>query len=83
MITASSVIHDEMDVTVEIFGKETIIRCVYTWHEYWNELVGNPIIYELNERNERIPINKDTRDEIDIEDVAAKITQEITGVNYV
>jgi len=83
MITASSVIHDEMDVTVDIFGKEKIIRCVYAWHQYWNQLDGYPVMYYLNEDNEHVEIDEATRDEIDIQDVADKITNEITGADYV
>jgi len=83
MIIESDTFTDEMDVTVYVFGEKIEIRCQYVWCRRQERLVGYPAIYDLNEDNEHVEIDEATRDEIDIQDVADKITNEITGANYV
>jgi len=83
MIIESDTFTDEMDVTVYVFGEKVEIRCEYVWDRRQNQLDGYPVMYYLNEDNEHVEIDEATRDEIDIQDVADKITNEITGADYV
>jgi len=83
MIIESDTFNDEMDVTVYVFGEKVEIRCEYVWDRRQKQLDGYPDMYYLNEDNEHVEIDEATRDEIDIQDVADKITNEITGADYV
>ena len=79
----SGTFHDEMDVTVNVFGQDIKVRCLFVWDKKLGQLDWYPDIYDLNSDNELIKLDEAVRDEIDIQEVADQITNEITGVNYV
>ena len=82
MSSDSGTFHDEMDVTVNVFGEDITIRCLFLWNIEMSCVEGYPDIYDLNADNELIKLDEAVRDEIDIQEVADQITNEITGVNH-